>query len=139
MATNQEEFLANDGNKSRFITMLTGFLRDGHHTVVQAMHDADTDIVSTAIQLASGEEPVMVITDDTDIMILLVCHFRHGLSDIYMRSEHKRGQRKGLKLINIRVLREEIGDINSHILFVHACGGCDTTAALYGQGKVAIL
>ena len=34
------------------------------------------------------------------------------------------------------VIAECIGDVRKYLTFVHAFGGCDTTSAVYGQGKL---
>jgi len=38
------------------------------------------------------------------------------------------------------VMVESTGELlTSHILFIYACSGCDTTSATYGQGKTFLL
>jgi len=49
---NQAEFLANELNKKQFIEYLMGCLAEFGYTVLQAVDDADTLIVHTALQLA---------------------------------------------------------------------------------------
>ena len=39
-------------------------------------------------------------------------------------------------LYSIKQLQQALGTTRRHILFIHAVTGCDTTSALYGQGKV---
>jgi len=50
----QESFLSNCGNKSRFLELLIARLRSHGYKVMQAVDvdDADTDIVKTALQIA---------------------------------------------------------------------------------------
>ena len=47
---------------------------DGH-AVIQSENDADTQIVSAVIALASGGKHTTVIADDTDILVLLFFHW----------------------------------------------------------------
>lgn len=139
--SHQQAFLANEENKSQFIALLTRYLQDEGHEVCQSAGDADTQIVSSALQLASvTNQSVTVVADDTDILVLLLYHFKSELSDIYVRSEPKKGQKKGLKLYRVCDVWNQVGsDIVKHSLFIHAWGGCDTTSAMFGQGKIAIL
>ena len=139
--SHQQAILANEENKSQFIALLTRYLQDEGHEVCQSAGDADTQIVSSALQLASvTNQSVTVVADDTDILVLLLYHFKSELSDIYVRSEPKKGQKKGLKLYRVCDVWNQVGsDIVKHSLFIHAWGGCDTTSAMFGQGEIAIL
>ena len=68
---NQQLFLANEKNKVQFINLLSHYLRLDGHAVIQSESNADTQIVSAAIALASGGKHTTVIADDTDILVLL--------------------------------------------------------------------
>ena len=70
----QETFLSNDGNKSQFILLLSLYLVSDGHTVHTSTDDADTMIVSCALEIANNGMEVNVVADDTDVLILLIHH-----------------------------------------------------------------
>ena len=53
------------------------------HAVIQSESDADTQIVSAAIALASDGKHTAVIADDTDILVLLFFHWNADMADIH--------------------------------------------------------
>ena len=61
--------------------------------VYQAESDADTLIVSTALDLDS-EKHVVVAADDTDILVLLCYHWNHDLESIYLSTEQSDGSKR---------------------------------------------
>ena len=69
---NQQLFLANEKNKVQFINLLSHYLRLDGHAVIQSKGDADSQIVSAAIALASDGKHTAVIADDTNILLLLL-------------------------------------------------------------------
>ena len=61
------------------------------------------------------------------------------MADVYFHSEAKRSK-KGLKVWKIQDLVQKAGKlVTSHLLFIHAWSGCDTTSATYGHGKTSLL
>jgi hypothetical protein len=138
--SNQGAFLANEGNKKAFVDYLISQLRVHGYVVHQAVNDADTLIVHTALQIAQNNVPVTVVANDTDILVLLVYHFQSPMADMYLHSEvTKRGGAK-IELLSIRSVKNSIGNNTAQqLLAIHAISGCDTTSALYGQGKVSVM
>jgi len=80
----QESFLANPANKSQFITLLGNQLSAAGHPVQYAAGDADTLIVSSALQIARQQKPVTVVAEDTDVLLLPVHHLEASMADIFM-------------------------------------------------------
>jgi len=114
-------------------------LQDNGITAFQAKDDADTVIVRTVLDIASKGEPVTVVADDTDILVLLVHHFKPDMGDMYMLSEITRLRSARMSVVAIREVRESIGTTASQqLLAVHALSGCDSTSALYGHGKGSV-
>ena len=102
----------------------------------QSTGDADTMIVHCALQLATHGTEVMVVEDDTDVLILLIYHWQGQMANVYFLSESSKTQ----KCWKIRDIAAKAGaGLVSHILFVHAWSGCDTTSATFGQGKTGLL
>ena len=127
-------------NKVQFINLLSHYLRLDGHAVIQSESDADTQIVSAAIALASDGKHTTVNADDTDILVLLLFHWNADMADIHLRSERKKAQKIALKLIDIReAAKHSEQTVLPHILAIHACGGCGTTSAVFGHGKCRIL
>ena len=131
----QDQFLSNEKNKVQLIQLISRFLLNDNHTVTQCDADADTKIVSTALELAILDEThdVVVVADDTDIAVMLLYHWKEELGEIIFYQER---QQKGW---SIKQAAERLGDLREHVLFVHAWSGCDTVSAPYGKGKLSFL
>jgi hypothetical protein len=61
------------------------------------------------------------------------------MADIYFHSEAKRSK-KGLEVWKVQDIVNKAGKVvTSHLLFIHAWSGCDTTSATYWHGKTGLL
>ena len=69
----KKTFLRNLKNKRKFINLLSSEITKEGILVKQSVGDADYDIVMSAL---AHTKPVVVVADDTDILILLQHHFR---------------------------------------------------------------
>ena len=137
--SDQQTFLSNEKNKSQFIMLLSQCLEADGQIVHNSTGDADTLIVVCALQFARHGREVSVVSDDTDVLVLLMYHWNENMADIYFHSEAKRSQ-KGLKVWKVKDLVNNAGkEVTSHLLFIHAWSGCDTTSATYGHGKTSLL
>ena len=97
-------------------------------------------IVAHAMQYVVQGHKVNVVADDTDVLVLLMYHWKHNMANIYFLSEANASQKKTMTVWKIRDLNAKAGEtIISHLLFLHAWSGCDTTSATYGQGKTSLL
>ncbi|GBN08120.1 hypothetical protein AVEN_16153-1 [Araneus ventricosus] len=67
----QEQFLANERNKVRFIDLLKKFLQKANVTVKQAVEDADVLIVETAVSVKSQYDNIFVVGENIDFSVLL--------------------------------------------------------------------
>jgi hypothetical protein len=139
----QECFLSNITNKKRTISMLIDCLRQNGFHVIQSEGDADTDIVSVGVELASvnliseNRCAIAVFAEDTDILALLLYHWQSGMSEIFFVSDGKKNSSG--KCINVHALQNKLGlDSCKKILVLHAFGGCDTTSAVFGHGKGSV-
>ena len=86
-STSQKAFLTNERNKQNFIDLLACSLQSNGYTVVQSEDDADIDIVSTVIDLASKGKNVTLVGADTDLLILLLYMWNDSMGHIIMKSE----------------------------------------------------
>ena len=77
-------------------------------------------------------KPVVVVADDTDILILLQHHFRPAEHEsVYLQTSSK--------LISIEIIKCSIDPVLSKsLLFMHALSGCDTTSRSYCIGKILL-
>ena len=109
------------------------------HLVKQAVADADTLIALTALENASLGRSVTVFANDTDIILMLVFHWKQDMAEISVHSSVGSQGKKKLKVFNVKEASEMLDmDIKHLLLFVHAFGGCDTTSAIFDKGKSAV-
>ena len=91
----KDQFMANTQNKSDFVNLLIQSFRTNGILTYQSEGDADVDIVSVAIQCASsGNGPVTVYCDDTDVLSMLLYHRSEQMADIFFLSEGKKNKRR---------------------------------------------
>ena len=93
-------------------------------------------ITECALQYAVQGHEVNVVVDDTDVLVLLMYHWKQNMADIYFLS--KAGEK--LKIWRISDLVGLAGPmVTSHLLFLHVWSDCDTTSATFEQGKVSLM
>ncbi|GBM78084.1 hypothetical protein AVEN_132224-1 [Araneus ventricosus] len=130
--SSQEQFLANEINKVRFIHLLKKLLLRTNVIVKQAVGDADVLIVETAVSVRSRYDNIFVVGEDIDLLFLLT-----GLAPM---KEHLYFRKCG-KGRTPDVLYSTASfkyKFSRMILFIHAFIGCDTTSALFGHGKTKL-
>ena len=127
----QNQFLSNVKNKSRFIDGLIKKLRDSGITVHQSKGDADALIISTALNVPC-EYNVIVVGTDVDLLVLMIQMGRSHHNLYFFKPGHGKVTNK---TYNITEIVLKLGDMCRYILFLHAITGCDTTSAIYRQGK----
>ena len=116
----QKIFLKNDRNKVQFISTLSEKLRRGHE-VQNSTGDADTQIVSAALQYVGDiDNDILVAAGDTDILVLIMFHWKEGMN-IYMLAKTRNKKRCGSGVLEDREhgQRSRRGFYESH--FVHLC------------------
>lgn len=134
--TTQAEFLSNNRNKKCFIEMLADRCLKHNIKVRLAVSDADSLIVSTALEEAKKGETVVVVGKDTDLLVLLTSFASVTDKVMFLRPA---GSKKKESLFNISRQQTALGDIGEILLFVHAVTGCDTTSAIFKKGKLNAL
>lgn len=136
VTVSQEKFLANGNNKSRFIAALTSILQNSGYAVRQAVADADTLIVRTAVELSRTQPNVSVVGDDTDLLVLLIALANKDINVSLLKPGRGKIPQRNYSSLK---LQQALGDMCGCLLFVHAATGCDTTCAPYRQGKSEVL
>ena len=66
--------------------MLGRRLSEDGHTVHYAPDDTDILIVKSALEVAEQQQPVAVVAEDTDILVLLLYHVQPGIAEVYILS-----------------------------------------------------
>ena len=104
--SNQAMFLSNSNNKKQFIDLLRKYFVEDGLTVHQAVSDADTDIVKAALHYLNLGLITTVVPDDTDVLVLMVHHFKPEMGDAFMLRSFT-GTKKGSCYVNLRSIQEE--------------------------------
>lgn len=124
----KKSFLANPKNKQKFLYFIGNELEKTGVKVKHSTGDADYDIVSKACAIATTR-PVIVVGDDTDLLILLLHHLNEIHYTVFLQTTSK--------MLNVRILKDNLEpNVIRSLLFIHAITGCDTTSRPYGIGKV---
>ena len=81
----------------------------------------------------SANVNTVVVGDDTDLLILLLCHAKKDTNKIFFCPKQKQNAKKQSKVWDIQLCQRVL--ICQCILFLHAFLGCDTTSSIFGIGK----
>ena len=128
---NQEAFLSNEKNKRRLIKKISKMLIADRQTVRNCKEGAGTETVKCTIDFGKHCH-VNVVADDTYVALLLLFHWTPILHEITFTSKKKSW--------NIRDAVSTLQDsLQSYIKVLHAFTGCDTTSAIYANGKTSFL
>jgi len=131
----QESFLANSKNKKRLISMLMEKFEDAKIDSQQAVEDADILIITTALMLAPLNKYVTVVGEDIDLLVILIGLCSPDIKNVFFLKPGK--GKVSQTLYNPHLAIDKT--LSDHILFLHAMSGCDTTSALFNQGKLKFL
>ena len=128
---NQEAFLSNEKTKRRFIKKISKMLIADRQTVRNCKEGAGTEIVKCTIDFGKHCH-VNVVADDTYVALLLLFHWTPILHEIIFTSKKKSW--------NITDAVSKLQDgLQSYIKVLQAFAGCDTTSAIYANGKASFL
>lgn len=134
VATSQGTFLSNDKKKITLINLLRAKLQAAGFTTCQAEEDADQLILTTAIRLATSGTRVVIVGEDTNLLVLLT-QLGSGKDNIYFL-ERGKGKTPDKIYTSKSFVHDELTPLVS---FLHAFCGCDTTSCFYGRGKNVIV
>ena len=130
----REVFFRNTDNKEQLIKMLYSHLQEKGFHARKSDGDADTLIAKEALYRAKGRKSVVVATDDTDVLVLLMYHWKHDMEDVYFSTEKKEEKKAASpQFWKIRQLVEAQPHVKQ-LLFARAWIGCDTTSAIHKNG-----
>ena len=98
--------------------------------------EADTRMLLHAKHAAEYYNDVILVADDTDILIICLAFSTNIQCHLYMQCGTKVRQR----LIDITKLTSAIGaDVCASLIGLHCYTGCDTISSFSGQGKLGAL
>ena len=132
LTNSKEKFLSNEGNKKRFIAMLIQKLSDENIPVEQATEDADTTIVSKAIVGACHSDCVIVVGEDIDLLVILTALAPDSDRLFLMKPGKGKSETVFYSPAHFKMSKH----VKDNILFLHAFSGCDSTSAIFRQGKM---
>ena len=98
--------------------------------------EADTRMLLHAKQAAADYTSVIIVADDTDVLILCMAFNQQISCNLYVR----RGTKTRLRVVDVGKLATAIGLRNCNALIgMHAYTGCDTISSFAGHGKLTAL
>jgi len=102
-----------------------------------SQEEADTRLILHAKHAAdTGYQTVIVISEDTDVFVLLLSFAKDIPATLYQ----KRGTKTRTQFVDISLLRLSLGDeLCGALLGFHAYTGCDTVSSFVGRGKTGPL
>ena len=132
LSMKKKTFLANTRNKQMFISLLGSVMEKHGLRVKHASGDADYDIAMAACASAHTK-PVIVVASDTDILVLLLHHYKHTRHEpVFLQTR--------TKLVDVSIMCTNLPyELQRSLLFIHAVSGCDTTSRPYGIGKLSAM
>ncbi|KAJ8894332.1 hypothetical protein PR048_006957 [Dryococelus australis] len=108
----QENFLANEKNKTKLIELLVETLTAREIEVSTATGDTDGGIVRCGLNKVTSHSSVVVIGDDVDLLVLLTALTPPDRNEL---------------------------TFSGSIMFIHSFTECDTTCAIFNKIKLSIL
>ena len=137
----RDAILKSKNNKQRLANVLCTF-NVGENVTMETQQDgvfghgeADVTMVSYVLEAAnSGKDVICVLSDDTDVFILLVYWVHRAGLQCKVEMERWDGT-----LLDIKATCADLGPKCLQLLGMHALSGCDTTSYPFGKGKISAL
>ena len=100
-----------------------------------SQEEADTRIILHA-KYASGYKSIILVADDTDILLLCLRFCNDIDPNIYIQ----RSSKSRIRLIDVKKLASAIGrGVCNSLIGMHSFTGCDTVSSFSGHGKLSAL
>ncbi|GBM42367.1 hypothetical protein AVEN_129797-1 [Araneus ventricosus] len=131
--TNQQRFLANIHNKSRFISILSEKLKADDIFVKQANNDDDVLIIETALENFNINTTI-IVGEYVDLLIILTARTPTDRIIYFLKPGKAEIETKMYSSQSLTLYPK----CQTHILFLHAITGCDTTSACFKRGKTKV-
>jgi hypothetical protein len=145
--TKRSRFLSNPRTKQLLLTAVQAEMDRANNVQTHRGEaaDADADIAKVAVARCKDGADVVVIGEDTDVLVLLLHHYWStcrdtDAGDLYYMSEIRSKKTGEHTSWNVPYLCAVLGDrVLEVVLACHAVGGCDTCSGFFGHGKGAVL
>ena len=125
LSSNKQDFLRNRSNKMQLIQVLKTMLVNAGIRVKQSADDADVMICQVAIDLADEGKTVEVAGKDTDLLVLMIQHYKSDMKLFFRTSfEDEEKCKEANSWWNIGQVASNI-QLKEFILFAHIWGGGD--------------
>jgi len=106
------------------------------HDLETSHEEADIIIVQQALKCASEASKLSVVSDDTDVFVLLVHFYKKANLTLQLTME---SPSKEKTIVDIKQTVVKHDKIVNELLPAHALSGCDTVACYFGLGKGCVL
>jgi hypothetical protein len=137
----RDAILKSKNNKRMLASILSTFYLGDNVTMetqddgVFGHDEADVTMISYVLEAASsGKRVIRVLSDDTDVFILLVYWVYRMQLQCKVQMERWDGT-----VLDIKATCADLGQKCLQLLGMHALSGCDTTSYPYGKGKIGAL
>ena len=97
---------------------------------------ADIIIVQQVLKCVGEAQSISVISDDTDVFVLLLHHYQMAGLEVPLTMESPSKERA---LLDIKLTQAKHKEIVTNLLPAHAISGCDTVACYLGIGKGRVI
>lgn len=98
--------------------------------------EADVIIVQQVLHCVGEVRQIAVVSDDTDVFVLLLHHYQMAGVEVPLTMESPSKERA---ILNIKVTQAKHRDIVKNLLPAHALSGCDTMACYFDTGKGTVI
>ena len=98
--------------------------------------EADIIIVQQVLKCVGEAQSISVISDDTDVFVLLLHHYQMAGLEVPLTMESLSKERT---ILDIKLTQAKHKEIVTNILPAHAISGCDTVACYLGLGKGRVI
>lgn len=137
----RDAILKSKNNKRRLASVLCTF-NVGDNVMMESQEDgvfghdeADITMISYVLEAANyGKGVIRVLSDDTDVFVLLVYWVYRADLQCKVQMERWDGT-----VLDINATCADLGPKCLQLLGMHVLSGCDTTSYPYGKGKITAL
>ena len=98
--------------------------------------EADIIIVQQVLKCVGEAQSISVISDDTDVFVLLLHHYQMAVLEVPLTME---SPSKESAILDIKLTQAKHKEIVTNLLPAHAISGCDTVACYLGIGKGRVI
>ena len=98
--------------------------------------EADIIIIEQVLKCANEARQISVVSDDTDVFVLLLHHYQMAGLEVEITME---SPSKDRAIVDIKQAAAKHKEIIPNLLPAHAVSGCDTVASYFGVGKGTVI